>query len=93
MSDTQTTGMTPDQRTAILNGEIAKWASKGWIVQHADGGQAVLSQNKRIGWFWNLILTLLTGGLWLIVVIVRVVNRKKLTMIITVDQYGKVHRA
>ena len=91
MTDT-TQIMSPEQRAAILNGEIAKWATKGWIVQHANAGQAVLSRNKRIGWFWNLILCLVTLGIWLIVIIVRVVNRKKLTMIITVDQYGKVHR-
>jgi hypothetical protein len=77
-------------RAAVLNAEVAKYASKGWTVQTVSPGQAVLSQNKRIGWFWNLILCLVTGGLWLIVVIVRVVNRKKQSLIITVDQFGKV---
>ena len=53
----------------------------------------MLSKNKRIGWFWNLILVILTGGLWLIYVIYRALNRKKLTAIITVDPYGKVRTA
>ena len=53
----------------------------------------MLSKNKRIGWFWNLILVILTGGLWLIYVIYRALNRKKLTAIITVDQYGNVRTA
>jgi len=84
--------MTEDQRAGILNSEIAKYASRGWIVQHADAGQAVLSKNKRIGWFWNVILSLVTAGIWLIVIIFRLVNRKRNTLVITVDQYGKVHK-
>ncbi|RZU66738.1 hypothetical protein EV379_3104 [Microterricola gilva] len=82
--------LSEDARSQILNAEVAKQASRGWNVQTVAAGQAVLSRNKRIGWFWNTILTILTGGLWLIVVIVRVVNRKKNTLVITVDAYGKV---
>lgn len=44
---------------------------------------------QDIGWFWNTI-ALVTAGLWLIVVIVRVVNRKVETRIVTVDAYGTV---
>lgn len=92
MSDATTTRqpLSDEARAQVLNAEVAKYATKGWNVQTAAAGQAVLSKNKRIGWFWNLILVLLTAGLWLIVVIVRVVNRKKNTLVITVDAYGKV---
>ena len=82
-----------DTRSQILNTEVAKYAKRGWTVETVSGGQAVLTKNKRIGWFWNLILVILTGGLWLIYVIYRALNRKKLTAIITVDQYGKVRTA
>ncbi len=77
-------------RTALLNAEVARWASKGWTVSSVSGDQAIVQRKKRIGWFWNLILTLLTAGLWLIVVIVRVVNRKIETRVITVDAAGRV---
>ncbi len=77
-------------QSAVLDAEIAKWAKAGWSVTSTSPGQAVLQRKKRIGWFWNLILTLLTGGLWLIVVIIRVVNRKIETRIITVDAAGRV---
>ena len=80
-------------RSQILNAEVAKYAKRGWTVETAAGGQAVLSKNKRIGWFWNLILVILTGGLWLIYVIYRALNRKKLTAIITVDEFGRVRTA
>jgi hypothetical protein len=80
-------------RAQILNAEVAKFVKRGWTVETTGSGQAVLSKNKRIGWFWNLILILLTGGLWLIYVVYRALNRKKLTAIITVDATGRVRTA
>jgi hypothetical protein len=80
-------------RTQILNAEVAKYVKDGWTVETSAGDQAVLSKNKRIGWFWNLILVLLTGGLWLIYIIYRALNRKKLTAIITIDELGRVRTA
>ena len=76
--------------SAILNAEVARYARKGWTVASVSGNQAVLQRNKRMGWFWNLVLTLLTAGLWLIVVFVQLVNRKKRSLIISVDAFGKV---
>ena len=80
-------------RSQLLNAEVAKYVRQGWTVETITAGQAVLSKNKRIGWFWNLILVLLTGGLWLIYVIYRALNRKKLTAVITVDEQGRVRTA
>ncbi|HET8779058.1 MAG TPA: hypothetical protein VFM66_03215 [Agromyces sp.] len=77
-------------RTQILNAEVAKYVRNGWTVETSTSEQAVLSKNKRIGWFWNLILILLTAGLWLIYVVYRALNRKKLTAVITVDELGRV---
>ena len=62
-------------------------------MQSSGNNQAVLSKNKRMGWFWNTVLVLITGGLWLIYVIYRALNRKKDTVVVTVDQYGKVRRS
>ena len=80
-------------RSQLLTAEVANYVKQGWTVETITAGQAVLSKNKRIGWFWNLILVILTGGLWLIYVVYRALNRKKLTAIITVDQYGNVRTA
>jgi hypothetical protein len=82
----------PAQQSAILNAEVAKYASKGWIVSSVAGTQAVLQRKKRIGWFWNILLTLLTG-VWIFVVIYKLVNRKTETLILTVDAYGRVSRS
>lgn len=89
MNDARPT-LDPAQRSALLNAEVARWASKGWTVSSVGDGQAILQRKKRIGWFWNTILALVTAGLWLIVVIIRVVNRKIQTRIVTVDAYGAI---
>jgi maltodextrin utilization protein YvdJ len=78
-------------RTAALDAAVARWARNGWTVSSVSGPSAVLQRKKRIGWFWNLLLTIVTGGLWLIVVVIRVINRKIETVILTVDEYARVH--
>ena len=79
-----------DARAQLLNAEVARYAQRGWTVQTVNADQAVLSKTRRMGWFWNLILVLITGGLWLIYVIYRALNRKVDTLIITVDAQGRV---
>jgi hypothetical protein len=94
MSETQSKPqLTDEARLAVLNAEVAKYARQGWQVQSVVGNQAVLSKTKRIGWFWNLVLIGITFGIWLIVIIYRALNRKKNTLILTVDAYGKVKRS
>lgn len=84
--------LTIEQRQDILNNEIANWVRRGWVVQSLNGAQVVLYKEKRIGWFWNLILTLITGGLWAIVWIIRIINRKTYQVVINVDEYGNLTR-
>lgn len=92
MTDSNSTpgALSADARAQILNAEVATYAQRGWTVQTVNAGQAVLSKTRRMGWFWNLLLVLLTGGLWLIYVIYRALNRKVDTLIIMVDAQGNV---
>jgi hypothetical protein len=83
---------TTDTRADALNAEVARYASRGWTVSSVSAGQAVLTRKKKIGFWLNAILALFTGGLWLIVVLVRVVNRKVENVIVTVDAAGKISR-
>ena len=75
-----------------MNAAVASYASDGWTVSSVTGTQAILQRKRKIGWFWNIVLTVVTGGLWLIVVIVKVVNRKIETVTLTVDQSGRVNK-
>lgn len=84
--------LTSDQRTELLNHEVARFAAKGWTVSSVVGNQAVLQRKKRIGFWGNLFLTFFTWGLWLIVVALRILNRKIESLILTIDHYGKVDR-
>lgn len=88
VDNAQVSEATREQR---LNEEIAKHVAHGYTVQSKMSGTAVLSRNKRMGWFWNTVLVLLTAGLWLIYVIYRALNRKTEVIQINVDVYGKVH--
>jgi len=87
---TASTPVSPEHRTALLNAEVARLASQGWTVSSVSGDQGIVQRKKRIGWFWNTILAIVTGGLWLIVVAIRVVNRKIETRVVTVDAFGVV---
>lgn len=84
--------MTSDTRSEILNAEVARYASKGWTVSSVSGSQAVLTRKKRIGFWWNALFAVITAGFWLIVVLVRVVNRKVENLVINVDANGRITR-
>lgn len=90
MTNTSVTALTAEQRAAVLNDAVANAARKGWTVSSVGDAQAVLQRKKRIGVFWNTLLSILTGGIWLIVVVVKLVNRQIETSIIRVDAYGNV---
>ena len=84
--------LTLEQRTELLNNEVARFAAEGWTVSSVAGNQAVLQRVQPIRFWRNLILTFFTWGLWLIVVGLRILNRRIDSLILTVDHYGKVTR-
>jgi hypothetical protein len=67
----------------VLDQKIAEYVRKGWAVESRTDTQAVMSRRSRIGWFWNIVLSVLTGGLWLLVVLYKVVNRKTERVVLT----------
>lgn len=75
-----------------LDNEVARYVAGGWSVESRTETQATLVKRSRIGWFWNILLTLLTGGLWLIVVFFKLVNRKAERVVLTLDEFGSLSR-
>jgi hypothetical protein len=71
-----------------FNTEISNYVANGWTVESQTDFQAVLVKPHRIGWFWNILLSVVTGGLWLIVVAYRLINRKKERLVLTADEFG-----
>ena len=62
---------------------VAQYVNKGWAVESRTDTQVVLTKKARIGWFLNTVLSVLTGGLWLLVVLYKVINRKVERKVIT----------
>jgi hypothetical protein len=60
----------------MLDQAVAKYVGQGWAIESRTETQAVLTRKPKLGWFWNILLTVVTGGLWLIVVFFKLVNRK-----------------
>lgn len=77
-------------RVDILNINVAAMVKAGWVLESINGCQAILFKPRKIGFFWNFIFTLLTGGLWGIVWLWRILVNKGRRAILTIDQYGQV---
>ena len=60
----------------MLDQKVSEYVRKGYSVESRTDTQAVVTKKKRIGFLLNTVLTVLTGGLWLIVVVYKLVNRK-----------------
>jgi len=73
-----------------LDAAVQQHVNAGWSVESRTENQAVLTKKKRIGWMWNILLTVLTGGLWLVVVFFKMVNRKVERKVIMVDAAGNL---
>jgi hypothetical protein len=90
MTDAPTPTKSESERSAILSRVVADHVKKGWATETVSNTQAVLVKVKRIGWFWNLILVIITGGLWLIYIIYRALNRKTTRKVLFVNELGIV---
>lgn len=73
--------------TAALDAEVARQLSKGWTLVSRSETQAVLSRTKSFSVLGNVLLTLVTGGIWLVVLAIRLVNRRGKMRTLTVDPW------
>jgi hypothetical protein len=93
-----------DDRKANLDRALKLRGEEGWRIESRSGFQATIAKGKRINNAFNLILTLVTAGLWAIVwiprrrrdggtarsvVIVAITGGIKRLMV-TIDEYGNV---
>lgn len=69
---------TPSASTGptALQSQIAALVGQGFTVDHNDGTTAVLSRKKPLSIPLNLLGVVLTGGLWLVYILIRIVNPK-----------------
>lgn len=76
-----------------LDKRVAKLSSQGYAIESRTPTQVVLAKKSRIGWFWNVVLALVTAGLWLIYVAYRLINRKSDRIVLTVTPTGKIKQS
>ncbi|MFW2513999.1 hypothetical protein ACNI3K_09495 [Demequina sp. SO4-13] len=79
-------------KNPTMDKEVAGYVRRGYGIESRTRSQVVLVRTRRVGWFWNSILVLLTGGLWLIYVIYRLANRKVDRIVLTSAGRGAVKR-
>ncbi|AWY05744.1 hypothetical protein PBI_PERCIVAL_57 [Microbacterium phage Percival] len=78
---------------AALNAEVAKYARKGYTVTDRTPGQVILQRKKPMGFLYLMAMILLAVsviGLLLIFPLLRAINGKKETVVITVDDAARV---
>ncbi len=98
--DSQTEVISATERDAILNDVIAIYARDGYTISGVLSGQAIATRRTPLGsgnfWlngiFWTaaILLTLFTGGLFLIVLGIMYLTRPTDTTVIRVDEYGNL---
>lgn len=94
MTDTTTPAVSTEERRAILVKALRKYRSEGYAVElSADGLTATLTRRKRINPLIVVLLAILTVGLALIYFALKAANRKTESVVLYVDERGKVIRA
>ena len=77
-----------DERKQILNENIILNQTGDKRLESSDGFQAVFVTQKKTNHILHLILSLVTGGLWLPLWILLALTRTKKREVLRVDEYG-----
>jgi hypothetical protein len=83
--------LSDDERRAMLDRAVAKYVQHGYTVKSHTGYQAVVVKRQRVNVLLNLGLSLITGGLWLIVLALRLLNWPTDRAVLSVDAAGELH--
>lgn len=77
-----------DRRRAILDDAVAAYVRHGYSVALASPHRAVVQRPQQVKVMLNLGLTLITGGVWLVILALRLLNRPVDRVVLTVDEWG-----
>lgn len=75
----------------ILDRAVSKYLEHGYSVRSIRGRRAVVTKRQRVNVLLNLLLAVVTGGLWLIVLAVRLLNWPTDRVVLTIDDRGDLH--
>ena len=80
--------MSDAEQRVVLDRVVAKYVQHGYSVQSNTGRQAVVTRRQRVQVGLNLALTVLTGGIWLLVLAIRLLNWPTDRVVLTIDRHG-----
>lgn len=81
----------PDaERRAVLDHAIASYALNGYRVESDTGWQVVVGKRQRVHFWSNFGLVVITGGFWLAVLAIRLLNWPVDRVVLTVDVNGRL---
>jgi hypothetical protein len=75
-------------RRALLDRAVTRYVQNGYVVQSNTGRQAVVGRRQQVKVLLNLALALVTGGLWLVVLAIRLLDWPVDRVVLTVDEWG-----
>jgi hypothetical protein len=82
--------LTDEERRRILDRAVAKYVEHGYSVRSNDGRRAVVAKRQSVNVLLNLLLVLVTGGIWLIFLALRLLNWPTDRAVLTVDPSGEL---
>lgn len=77
-----------DDRREMLDRAVETYARHGYTVRSRSAFRAVVARRQRVQVPLNLLLVILTGGLWLIVLALRLLNWPLDSVVLVVDEHG-----
>jgi len=86
--DAARTRLTDEERRAILDRAVTKYVQHGYRVRSNSGRQAVVAKRQPVNVLLNAVLAILTGGFWLILLAIRLLNWPTDVVVLSVDESG-----
>ncbi|MCY3778986.1 MAG: hypothetical protein OXG78_01635 [Chloroflexi bacterium] len=82
--------ISPEERKKILDQEILKHQTQGKRIESQIEFRVTLVRDKQINHVLHLILSVLTGGFWLLVWALVYFSAKDTRELLQVDEYGGI---
>lgn len=82
--------LTDEERRSILDRAVTKYVERGYSLRSNTGRQAVVAKRQSVNVPLNLVLAILTGGFWLILLAIRLLNWPTDVVVLSVDESGEL---
>lgn len=80
--------LTDEERRSILDRAVTKYVQHGYRVRSNTGRQAVVAKRQSVNVPLNAALAILTGGFWLVLLALRLLNWPTDVVVLSVDGSG-----